>query len=258
MKHPKVLVCDIETTPNLACCWGTNKQFISYESILKERVISCICYKWMDKAKVYSLKMDMKLHDLSKYDEESDKKMLIEFMKVYNQADLVVAHNGVHFDIGVINSRLIKHRLPPINLVVIDDTYVKTKSINFNSHKLDYLGQYLNVGHKASHPYSLWVKVMQGDKKALEDTIKYCKQDVLLLDRVYKELLPYIKSNLNRAVFSGDKLSCISPNCDGSVMKYGTRITVNLGKQQRYKCVKCGKMTKTAIERVENSKEYPR
>ena len=43
----KRLYLDIETSPNIGMFWESGyKKNISYDNIIKERAIICICYKW--------------------------------------------------------------------------------------------------------------------------------------------------------------------------------------------------------------------
>lgn len=201
--------------------------------------------------------MDLSRHDLASRDDDSDYGLLKQFSEVYTRADLAVGHNAIRFDKGVIRSRLIKHKLPDIYPVVVDDTYISALPIAFTSHRLDYISQYLNLGQKTNHPYKLWVDVMRGSKKALEDTIAYCKQDVILLERVYNALLPYIKTNLNRAVFAENNQLC--PGCgQATLVKDSIRMTANLGKRRRWRCKNCGRSVTTGINLLQNVKEYPR
>lgn len=257
MKKPRILFLDIETTPNLMFMWRLGKQYATYDNIHKERKVSCICYKWAGEKKIHSLEMNMLLHDLTKHDDEADKKMLESFCKVYQDADLAVAHNGIKFDISFIRSRLVKYKLPDIAPVVLDDTYLASKGIGFNSHKLDYLSQYLGIGKKSPHPYQLWVDVMRGSDEALIKTVDYCKQDVRLLEKVYEKLLPYIKTKLNRAVFSRDRKLCPSCGVDALISK-GNRVTLALGTRKRMQCSSCGKCCTIGSTPLIDSKEYPR
>lgn len=257
MKKPRILFFDIETTPNIVFLWRLGKQFVTIDNIHKERKVSCICYKWAGENKIHSLNMDMGLHDLTKHDDDADKQMLEDFCKVYEQADLGVGHNGIKFDVSFIRSRLVRYKLPDIAPIIVDDTYLASKGIGFNSHKLDYLSQYLGIGKKAPHPYKLWVDVMRGDKKAMQETITYCKQDVRLLENVYNKLLPYIKTKLNRAAFAQDTKLC--PSCGkNSLVSKGPITTITWGVRQRKRCTNCGKHCTTGSKPLISSKEYPR
>jgi uncharacterized protein YprB with RNaseH-like and TPR domain len=241
---PKILFLDIETSPNLMFSWGLGKTYLTHDNIHKERKITCISYKWAHEKKVHSLRMDLKKHDINKRDDDADKAMLVEFSKVYAEADLAVAHNGVSFDVGMIKARLIRYGLPPLAPTLMDDTYRLSKSIRFNSHKLAYLAPMLGVGKKKETNYGLWIKVMMGDKSALDYTVKYCEQDVLVLEKVYNKLLPHINSRVNRSLFYG---SC--PKCHSTKLeKRGFRYTLTQS-YQRYQCKMCYTFSSQTIKK---------
>ena len=256
MNKPKILMFDIETTPNLATIWSTGKQFVNYESIWKEKKISCICWKWLGESKIYSLSMNLKKHNLMEYDDDADKEMLVKFSEIYNKADVAVGHNAIKFDKGTITARLSKHGLPPISPTIIDDTWRISCPINFNSHKLDYLARYFKVGTKAAHSYSLWLKVMRSDSKALNDTVKYCKKDVILLEKVYKKLLPYVKTKFNHAIYQQDTRVC--PSCSGKLKISSKRMSVGLGMRVQFSCNSCGKHVTIGENLIKKGSTYPR
>jgi DNA polymerase elongation subunit (family B) len=90
MVKRKRLYFDIEVSPNIGFFWNPgHKISISYENIIHERAIICICYKWEYEKKVSFLTWDSK---------QCDKAMLKEFIKVANEADEMVGHNGDRFD----------------------------------------------------------------------------------------------------------------------------------------------------------------
>lgn len=254
-KQPKILFFDIETTPNLIFSWGIGKTYSTHDSIYKERKVSCVCYKWAHEKRVRELHMDMAKHDINKYDDDADKEMLSEFSKVYGQADVVVAHNGAHFDLPTLKSRIIRHNLPPISPTLLDDTYIQSKPIRFNNHRLDYLGQFLNLGRKESTSYRLWVDIMHGSKRALKAMIHYCKQDVSLLEKIYNKLKPYVKTKLNLSVFRQDPTCC--PSCGGKLWKDGIK-HVGLKIVNQFECSKCHKKTRGGENSLAISKLYPR
>jgi len=73
------LYFDVEVSPCIGLFWQAGYKInIGYENIIKERAIICICYKWEDDRTVYGLTWD---------DNQCDKAMLEEFIKIANQAD---------------------------------------------------------------------------------------------------------------------------------------------------------------------------
>jgi len=93
----KRLFFDIEVSPNIGLFWQSGyKLNIGHDSIIKERAIICICYKWENQKTVHSLKWDEK---------QNDKQILKQFIKIIDSADEVVGHNGDNFDIKWIRTR---------------------------------------------------------------------------------------------------------------------------------------------------------
>ena len=87
----KRLFYDIETSPMVCYSWriGWNLT-LSHSNIIDNWKIICVSYKWEGSDKVYNLKWDKN---------QDDKTLLEKFVKVLNQADEIVAHNGDRFDI---------------------------------------------------------------------------------------------------------------------------------------------------------------
>ena len=235
---PKIIYFDVETTLAQFYGWRLGEQRVGWEQIKKEPQVCVICWAVNDE-KVQSAVFDLSKYDPTKYDDTADYKLIADFIKVASTADVLIAHNSP-FDLGVLGSRLMKHRLPDIAPTLVDDTYFKTKVRKTMSHKLDYLLHYFGIGGKVKHAgYEMWVAVAQKNKKSLEEMRKYCIGDVEGLRKLYKYITPYIKSNLNLAVFYGKPDIC--PKCSGedTIQKRGFHRTL-VGKYQRYQCTTCG------------------
>jgi uncharacterized protein YprB with RNaseH-like and TPR domain len=231
----KRLYFDIETSPNIGFFWTAGfKLNISTDSIIKERAIICICYKWEEDKQTHSLNWDAK---------QSDKKMLQDFIKVANEADELVGHNGDKFDLAWIRTRCLFHRIEMFpNYTTIDTLKVARSKFKFNSNKLNYIAQYLGIGEKIHTEYDLWKDiVLNKDKVAMDKMIKYCKQDVILLEKVHKALNNHIEAKTHYGVRFGQyKGTC--PECGSDdLMNNGVRITATGVKKIRYQCRTCNK-----------------
>jgi DNA polymerase elongation subunit (family B) len=199
----KRLFFDIETSPNIGYFWRAGyKLNIGPENIIEERKIICISYKWEHEETIHTLTWDFNL---------CDKQMLIDFIKVANQADEMIAHNGDRFDIKWIRTRCIYHRVPMMPDYKTLDTLKKAKyGFNFNSNKLDYIAQFLGVGAKIKHSgFQMWKDVMKGKTEALKEMVEYCEGDIIVLEDVYLTMQNYIKPNTHTGVLNGNlKYSC--------------------------------------------------
>jgi len=140
-KKIKRLFFDIETSPNIGLFWTAGyKQNISHENIIKERAIICICYKWAGEDEVHSLTWDKN---------QNDKKLLEQFIKILNDANEIIGHNGDRFDLPWIRTRCLYHRIPIFpNYTTLDTLKNSRSKFKFNSNKLDYIASFLGLGKK--------------------------------------------------------------------------------------------------------------
>lgn len=228
----RILIADIETSPNVGYFWRPGYNItLDHSNIVEERKIICISYKYLG---------DPKVHTLAWNKSRDDKQVVKKFSKVLNESDAVVFHNGDAFDIKWIKGRVLKHRLKPLtNIVSIDTLKLSRSNFNLNSHRLDYLSKYLGAEGKMSTDFGLWKRVMAGDKKALDYMIKYCEKDVIELERVFTEILPYCdRLPVNIGILLGNtRDDC--PIDGGQAIKYGTKVT-RVGRYQKYQCKSCG------------------
>jgi hypothetical protein len=164
--------------------------------------------------------------------------MLKAFAKEYDKADLVVAYNGKSFDIKWIKGRMAYHGIPPLSPVQICDPYLDVRSsMNLNSNKMDYVAKFLGEEGKTPMSFKDWKDVMSGSKRALNKMDKYCKQDVLVLENVYKKTRPYVESKGICRSLMQDKEVC--PECGShATVKHGIYYT-KTGRYQKYRCGKC-------------------
>ena len=199
----KRLFFDIETSPMIVYSWRVGwKLNIGTHNIIEDWKIICISYKWEHEDKVHNFTWDKN---------KCDKKMLIDFIQVMNQADECIAHNGDRFDIKKIRTRCIFHRIQMFPNYKTLDTLKKAKSgFNFNSNRLDYIAKFLGVGAKLEHEgFDMWVKCMQGDPQALKDMVLYCDMDIIVLEAVYLVMQNWIKPNTHAGVLNNNlKYSC--------------------------------------------------
>lgn len=180
----KKLFFDIEVSPDVVLSWGIGRKIsISHESIIQERAIICICWKWEGDDKVYSLK----------WDKGCDKEMIKKFAKIADSADELIAQNGDNFDIKWLRTRCIYHRIPiSAKFNSIDTLKMARQGFRFNANRLDYMGRFLGYGGKIETNYDMWKDILlKNDAKQMTLMVDYCKEDVILLEKVYNRLQEY-------------------------------------------------------------------
>jgi hypothetical protein len=226
----KILLLDIETAPNTAHVWGLWQQNVGLPQILESGYVMCWAAKWLGDSTVY---FDSIMNS-------SHKKMLKGIHRLLNEADAVVHYNGTKFDIPTLNKEFVLHGLtPPAPYKQIDLLQVARKQFKFPSNKLDYVADALGLGKKMKHiGHELWIKCMAKDVDSWKTMEEYNIHDVVLLEKVYNKLLPWIKNHPNQNLYSDVDHVC--PNCSGvAYQKRGYAYTVSC-KYQRYQCTDCG------------------
>ncbi len=180
----KKLFFDIEVSPDIVLSWGIGRKVsISHESIIQERAIICICWKWEGDDKVYSLK----------WNKGCDKEMIQKFAKIADSADELIAQNGDNFDIKWLRTRCIYHNIPiSPKFNSIDTLKMARQGFRFNANRLDYMGRFLGYGGKVETNYDMWKDILlKNDAKQMNLMVDYCKEDVILLEKVYNRLQEY-------------------------------------------------------------------
>jgi DNA polymerase elongation subunit (family B) len=192
----------------------------------------CYSAKWLGEEDVY----------FDSVHRNDAKKMLEGVHAMLCEADAVVHYNGSKFDIPTLNKEFLVHKMPPPPPIKQIDLLRTVKSqFRFPSNKLDYVAQRLGLGKKKEHEgHILWVKCMNGDKKAWKTMEEYNIQDVILLEKLYNRLTPWIKTPLNKTIMMKDRDGFVCPTCSKpSLLSKGFRYTTT-GAYQRYQCKACG------------------
>lgn len=225
-----ILYCDIETAPSLGYFYSRYKINISPDQIVEQGFMLCFQYAWNDgpvRVKSISHKGKLKPKD--------DKELVLALADLVAKADVVVAHNGVRFDLAILSARLAAHKLKPFPYPQVVDTLKECrKHFKFGANSLDAVCQELGIGRKGhSGGYENTLACMQGDKDAWAKLLKYGKQDVVLLRELYKRIRPFMRIHPK----GGDGVckACGSFH----VSKRGFSVTAR-GYKQRYQCNDCG------------------
>lgn len=247
--EPRLLLYDIENTPNLAYTWGKWQQdVIKFE---QEWHMLSFAWKWYGEKQVNVLGLD-DFPTAYRKDSSDDYHLSWQLHQLFCEADITIAHNGDSFDTRKAQARFLVHGFdPPSPVRRVDTLKVARKHFMFNSNALGDLGQTLGLGEKVeTGGFKLWLGCMNGDPAAWAKMKKYNKHDVVLLEKVYEKLLPWIDTHPNMALLSDRPDAC--PKCgqnvnplvargkrvkNGAVNEY---VYKNVTKYRVYQCMQCG------------------
>ena len=229
VKNPlRILYLDIETTPHMGSFWNLFPKYIPLNQMQEPTYMMCWAAKWEGSRDVIFRK-------------DSDDDHLGRLWELLDECDMVVHYNGKAFDIKHINREFAKEGLsPPSPYSQVDLLTTVRGSFRMASNKLDYVCRYFGLGKKVEHAgIELWYDCMEGDERAWKIMEKYNKRDVVLLPKLYKFLLPWIKGHPNAGLASdGGKPTC-STCSSTDVQSRGTYRT-KTAEYQRFKCNGCG------------------
>lgn len=247
VKLPKILVFDIERAPLQAFVWNVWNTNVHDENIISDWYALSWSAKWLFNSEIMSESLTGR-ESLA----ENDKRIVKSLWKLLDEADIVIAHNAVGFDIPNMNTRFIVHDLTPTSpYQIIDTLKVARKQFGFTHNGLNALAKVFGFEAKLETNFELWKKCVGGDDKALKEMEVYNRHDVELLEEVYIKLRPWIKSHPNVGLYV-ESIEPICPNCGSSeVILTDKYYYTPTGKYQTYRCI-CGaygRMRHTAVSK---------
>ena len=233
MKHNmKILHLDIETAPTNVYVWNLWPKYVSPSDVQEAGYTLCWSAMWEgERTVMYGSIQDGK------------KQMLMEIWRLLDKADAVVHYNGTKFDIPVLFREFVKMGIePPSHFHQIDLLKTVRKQFKFESNKLDYICQQLGLGAKTQHKgMALWYGCMDDDPASWKLMMRYNKQDVKLLRKLYKALLPWIHNHPNVGMWVDDPKKPTCTNCGSTnVHSKGTQYNTKSASYARFSCKSCG------------------
>lgn len=241
MTKPKILIYDIETSYNLGSTWGKYDQHVMH--FVEQKHIFCFAYRWYGTDEPIRVVGQTDFPRDYRRNMRDDRKVAIELHKLFDKADIIVAHNGNRFDQKETQTRFLVHGLPrttPYHQV--DTKLVARRHFRMNSNSLNDIASTLGIGKKLPHfGFEMWQRIYEDrDPEMWQIMRDYNVQDVALLEEVYERFLlnGWIDNHPNVATISGRLHACPKCGHEGRMMKRGTVHTKTVEYQQ-YQCGAC-------------------
>lgn len=229
----KVLTLDLETAPNLAHVWGLWDQNVGLPQLLEAGYVLSVAAKWEHRSNTMFFSTQG----------GGKEGMVTAAHALLEEADVVVHYNGTSFDLPWLRSEFVKADLLPTSPVhQIDLLRVVKQNFRFPSNKLEYVArELLGDGKSSTGGHATWIGCMNDDPAAWRKLERYNRADVILTERLYHRLKPWIK--LPNPVLYGDA-DPSAQTCAGcgshNIVKRGLAYTT-LSSYQRYQCNECGR-----------------
>lgn len=237
MSKPKILIFDIETAPNQGDVWGLWQQNIGLNQLLKSGHIMSYAAKWYGEKEIFYV-------ENRRTNKGSDRPLVKKLIKLMDEADIVIGHNGKRFDVPWVQGRAALYGIkPPSPFRVVDTLLIARRQFNFPSNKLEYLLDVFGCSKKLKHKkfagHELWTECLAGNDEAWAEMKAYNIQDTVGLEELYTKLIPWTPNHPNMGVYTEDDKPVCNKCGSDHVQKRGTYMT-NASKFQRYQCVPCG------------------
>ena len=246
----KVLMLDIETAPKVAYVWGVWDNNVFENQIVQDTFIISWSAKWEGGEPFGAVVSPEEAVDCD------DARIMRKLWETMNEADVIVGHNSNKFDIPIINTRFIVNDIPPPSPYrKVDTLQLAKRHFKFNWNKLDYLNRTLSGDKKApTGGMETWARCLRGDQAALDKMMKYNLQDVVLQEKLFKKLRPYVTGLPNMHIEDADHC----PRCGGTHLQKRGFTYTNASKFQRYRCTGCGGWSRARkAEAVSKDKAMP-
>jgi uncharacterized protein YprB with RNaseH-like and TPR domain/predicted RNA-binding Zn-ribbon protein involved in translation (DUF1610 family) len=225
----KILAWDLECT-SLTANWGT---------------VLCGGVKEVGKSKVdlYSV-ADYKSY---RTDTTNDKALVRDIRDRLSDADAWVTWYGAGYDVPMLNSRLLFHRLAPLPPIPHIDCWKTARfRLKLTSNRLAAVQGFFGLKtEKSPVEGTTWVKAIAGDRAALRYIEEHCRKDVIVLEEAYERIKPLIEAHPNRGIIDKKKNAC--PNCGKKALRPDRRVVSGQTIYQLYQCRSCGRWPRRPV-----------
>jgi len=249
--EPKTLILDIESSLDILAAYGLGEQYHRPENIIQDWFVICFAWKWLGGKRIYDYSI---IDDVKRWvnDHSDDYSVVKRMHEVLSDCEVMVGHNIANFDWKKFMARVIYHGLPPIDRPLAVDTLKEARKIaKFTSNKMSYLAKHLKIENKLQHSGDMWLRILQGDAKAVKEAVAYCRGDIVTTEALYLKLRPYMRDLPHMGIHRADGIdSC--RNCGSDHLQARGSALTKTAKYHRFQCLDCGAWMqgKKAIKRV--------
>jgi len=126
----------------------------------------------------------------------NDKQLCNTIARRLEDFDILIGYYSLGFDLPMLNARLIKWGLRPLDERFHIDVYrVVKKNINTHSRRLQVVSHFFGIEGKDAVDPEAWVQAAyDGDLKAMRKIIEHNKQDVIVLEKTFEKIKHKMRS----------------------------------------------------------------
>ena len=229
----KVLAFDLELGKALFELFGTGKQYVRADCMVRDQLLFCWCGEWLQTGEQigdYCTRAEIEAHN--------DKRVCKSLYNAIDEADIILGHNIGYFDMPMAKKKFIEYGFKPLAKKQQIDTYrIAKKNFRFQGNGLDFLSKEFGFSGKMETEKSLWKKVSEGSEEAMRKMYEYCQQDVKATIDLYFHMRGWMSWHPNIALLNEEEDVC--PVClSKNFYKDGYYYTV-VHKYPQFRCNDC-------------------
>lgn len=229
---PTIIIMDIETMVKKAFLFRAGKQYVNADNFIDTNTMICWSAKVLGDSKI--------MKDCVTSEEAVEKnhsRIVKSLWNVLNDADIVISHNGINFDIPMVSTFFLKEKLGlPKRFRNIDTCAISRRVFKFESNRLDFIVRDLGLNSgKSDTDFQLWIDSYNGISSALKKMQLYNVNDILILEDLFNVFRSYIPNFPNMGVW-GDIDVSVCPYCGGTNFDENGYVYSPNGKFNSYRC----------------------
>lgn len=247
----RALVIDIENSPNIADVWSLWNNNVGLAQLRQSGQVISFAAKWLGEREVI-FRSDF--HD-------GHEEMVAAAYKLVDEADIIIGYNSQGFDMKHLHREFLVAGFPPPRPYKnVDLLHAVKKAFKFPSNKLDYVVQALKLGKKTPHTgHVLWVQCMAGVESAWKLMKKYNMQDVVVTEKLYYRILPWIEKHPHIGMYMDtDHDRCPFCGSTSLVLDQNTTAKANVTTYNLYRCGDCGGIARSTVRGRDEDKLFTR
>lgn len=230
LPNARVLILDIESKPGQYYSWGPKADWLASPMMIEPGGMLCFAAKWLGQEDVMFFA-----------DWDTGHAEMVKFAhQLLSLADIVITYNGDRYDLKRLNNEFLSAGMgPPSPYRSIDLFKTNRARFDLPYKKLDYIAQVTGTGEKlATGGFQLWIDVMNDDPEAQRQMEEYNVGDVLLTEKVYVKLLPWLTTVPHMGMFVvGQDGGC--PYCGGTTQATGQPYYAYVQAYELFQCDNC-------------------
>lgn len=210
---PVIKVLDVETAPEVVFSFRRFKAFVGPDQVIERGFL--MSYSSADLHTGEIKGANLTSYPLFELDNHDDYELCLEIWNELDEADIIIAHNGMKFDRAYINQRFAKHGIqPPSPYIVIDTLRAAKKNFALPANSLKELCLYFDTENFKldNEGFNLWKECWNGDRDAYARMQTYNDGDVSSLRDLYLKILSWIPQHPNVSSYYKDE-ACRCPRC---------------------------------------------